>query len=149
MSNAFILRHRAASAVFAVALVGFFATAHCEGGLLFPDELKFDHEDLERALNDKTASGTSSRVPVDAPCDDGTENQRPELINTAMPSGNSSSSSSSSSSSGGVFGSGLAICISVIKTVISDDAVLGRLTEDHGLFLPDPPGTDLLRPPQV
>jgi hypothetical protein len=40
------------------------------------------------------------------------------------------------------------ICLLSSAITLADDTSLSRLPEDHGLSLPDPPGTDLLRPPR-
>lgn len=137
-----------AIAVAIVALLSIVTT--CDAGIVLPQQIGFEEKDLENALDDaKTgrASSTSSNSQ-EWPTKDRGNNQNPsELLKSPIPLGNSSSSSSSSSV-GGAAGSGVVLCLFSNTITIADDSSLGRLPEDHGLSLPDPPGTDLLRPPR-
>jgi hypothetical protein len=123
-------------------------TSASHAGILTPQQIGFDAEDLERSLSGEQ-SGSSS-VPYNAPTGPAgkDQDQRPspmELLKDSLPGGQSSSSSSSSTGGAGGTGSVFALSNTII---LVDDSFLRRLPEDHGLSLPDPPGTDLLRPPR-
>ena len=122
-------------------------------GILVPQQVSFDASDLERALaqGPSNSSAGSSSVPSRRPSHEwpADENQRPtsplELANSLPTSGGSSSTSTSPS---GAVGSGVVVCVLNGTLALRDDSPLGKLAEDHGFSLPDPPGTELLRPPQ-
>ena len=142
----------AASMLFAVAVVLHGDAPVSNAGILLPQEVGFDANDLERALSEDGTAGaaTSSRGRESQswPPRENDKEQNPlGLLNSPLPMGNSSPSSSSSSA-GGAVGSGIVLCLFNSTIAIADDAPLGRLAEDHGLSLPDPPGTNLLRPPR-
>jgi hypothetical protein len=122
----------------------------CHAGILLPQPVDFDVNDLERQFNGD--DGSAGAVPANShsPTLPNKENgEKPERLKATLPTGNSSSSSSSSTSSaGGAPGSGIVLCLFNSTIAIADGAPLGRLAEDRGLTLPDPPGTDLLRPPR-
>jgi hypothetical protein len=121
-------------------------------GILMPEQVSFGASDLDRALEQGTPSSStrqssSRRSSHEWPSDQGDRPSGPlELANT-LPTGNTSSSTSSSSA-GGAVGSGVVICLLNGTLMLNDDSPLGSLAEDHGFSLPEPPGTDLLRPPQ-
>jgi hypothetical protein len=133
------------AAVFAVFLT---FSGTCTAGILLPEEISFDTQDLERHFNgDEDGAGS---VPSKSPVQTSNENGKtPNRLKATLPTGNSSSSSTSSTSSaGGAAGPGIVLCLFNSTIAIADDSPLGRLAEDRGLSLPDPPGTDLLRPPR-
>ena len=120
-----------------------------QAGILLPEQVGFDAKDLERSLSDEGAgSSRSSKNETPSWPSDNDDQQRTPLglLKSSLPT--SSSSSSSSSSGSGAVGSGVVLCIFNSTITIDDDAPLSRLAESHGLSLPDPPGTDLLRPPR-
>jgi hypothetical protein len=122
-----------------------------QAGIIVQQQFDFSAEDLAKSLDENTASsaaGASRTTATDVPLPNGEDrNSDPlSLLDSHLPSG--SSSSSTSSSSGGAVGSGLVVCFLNSVCTLRDDSPLGQLAEDHGLSLPDPPGTDLLRPPQ-
>jgi hypothetical protein len=136
-------------AAIAVSLHGSIAQA----AIQLPDQIGFSTTDLERALSNNASSGAgatsgqsdSRRNRSD---DDNQERELLGLQDANLPSGGGSSGSSTNSSSSGG-SSANAIDLLVNSTIaIRDDSPLGRLAEYHGLSLPDPPGTDLLRPPR-
>lgn len=120
-------------------------------GILAPQQVNFGLSDLDRALADRGAAGSSSssadsrETPFPFGDRDSHDSDLPKL---GMPVGHSTSTSTSSSTGVGA-GSGIVLCLFSSTITITDDATLGRLPEDHGLSLPDPPGTDLLRPPRT
>jgi hypothetical protein len=125
-----------------------------QAAILLPDQIGFNTSDLEQSLNDENSSsgaGSPSNQSPSSPSNDESEQQELlGLLYANLPSGGTSSggSSTTSSSSGGSLGAG-AVGWSLNSTIaMRDDSPLGRLAEDHGLRLPDPPGTDLLRPPR-
>ena len=134
---------------FAVVLHSDARTAHA--GIQLPQQVGFDAKDLEQSLDDEAGAGSSSSSQRNSDSWPPTNNDdQPNplgLLNSPLPTSNSSSSSSSSSA-GGATGSGVVLCLFNGTIALTDDACLGRLAEDHGLSLPDPPGTDLLRPPR-
>jgi hypothetical protein len=135
-------------AAIAVSLHGSIAQA----AIQLPDQIGFSTTDLERALSTSASSGAgTSSGQSDSRQHSDDDNQERELLglqDANLPSGGGSSGSSTNSSSSGGF-SANAIGWLVNSTIaIRDDSPLGRLAEDHGLSLPDPPGTDLLRPPR-
>jgi hypothetical protein len=128
------------------------ATVHA--GILQPDEIKFTAEDLERSLSihESYGAGSSSRHSDFHPASNDERDQRElfGLKQANLPSSGSSpgsSSSSSSTTSGSMTAGAIASTVNY-SSAIRDDSPLGRLAEGLGLTLPDPPGTDLLRPPR-
>jgi hypothetical protein len=124
----------------------------CHAGILLPDEVGFDADDLERALKALDQGGTSSssgqNSPQSWPPEDDNQSRDPiGLLKSSLPMGGGSSSTSTSLS-GGAIGSGVVLCLLNGTITHRDDTQLGRLPEDHGLSLPAPPGTYLLRPPR-
>lgn len=140
-------------AILAVALVMLFVSVNAaQAGILLPQPIGFDAKDLDQSLSDNHASGSSSSsTPQESqqwpPSDNDQQPSPLGLLNAPLPAGHSSSNTSTSSS-GGAAGSGMALCLLNGTISVTDDLALGRLAEDHGLSLPDPPGTDLLRPPR-
>jgi hypothetical protein len=124
----------------------------CKAGIISPAPIGFDDKDLDRELaSSKSNCGAAApKNSEQSPLEDGDQNHNPssDHLNTAIPL-NQSSSSSSSSSTGGPAGSGAAFCTLSTTTANADDSLLGRLPEDQALSVPNPPGTDLLRPPRA
>jgi len=121
-------------------------------GIVAPPQIGFEAKDLERSLGD-SQSGSSS-APRDSrqfPNDSEQDHQQGPLglLKGTLPASQSSSSSSSSSSTSGPSGSGAALAFVSGAVAVTDDLSLGRLAEELGLFLPDPPGAKLLRPPRA
>lgn len=137
-------------AVIALAVVVLSTAGTASAGIIVPQPIAFDAQDLERSMSRDTAAkvpAASTNAPL-SPARNG--NQQPDplaLLKTTWP-GDSSSSSNSSSTGGNGVGTGVTMCWCQVHVVLADDASLGQLPEDHGLSLPDPPGTDLLRPPR-
>ena len=132
----------------AVAVLSSYGTAYA--GIIVPQPISFDAQDLERSLSSGTGAGvpsTSSHAPL-CPASPGHQPSDPlGLLKSTLPAENSSSSSSSTATGSSV-GAGVAVCCCQAFVVVADDPSLGQLPEDHGLSLPDPPGTSLLRPPR-
>jgi hypothetical protein len=141
--------------VFVAALILLLSsTSVVQAAILMPEQIGFSANDLEGSFTNDDASagaGSTSSRNNSQPAPSNDESEQKELLgllHANLPSGGGSSAGSSSSSSGGSANSG-AICWSAVNTIATrDDAPLGRLAEEHGLSLPDPPGTDLLRPPR-
>jgi len=143
------------------------AASTCDAGILLPEQVTFNEQDLAASLATHGAASASSpdtRHPTPDTSSSATpirriqrdwwnENERDEnrpfeLANYHNSPTGSSSSSTSTSSVGGAPGSGGVVCLLSGTLNLRDDSPLGTLAEDHGLSLPDPPGIDLLRPPQ-
>jgi hypothetical protein len=127
----------------------------CHAGILLPQQVSFGESDLVESLDSasRSHSGTSS-VPSrhrshEWPAQDGNEPSTPLELASSLPTGNTGSSSTSNSSTGGAIGSGVVFCVLNGTLSLRDDSPLGHLAEDHGFSLPEAPGTDLLRPPQI
>jgi hypothetical protein len=137
-------------AIFAAAvLVLLISACTSQAGILLPQQIGFDAKDLARSLSDNQASGSTAQHDT-SQFPRGEQDQQPGplgLLKGSFPMSHSSSSSSSSSG-GGVAGASAALCLANSAITNEDDSSIGRLTENHGLSLPDPPGTDLLRPPR-
>jgi hypothetical protein len=130
----------------------------CRAGILLPQQVSFGECDLEKAVNSaaathgglasgaSTSSSNRHRSP-DWPASDGDQPSSPLELAKSLPTG-SSTSSTSTSSTGGAIGSGVVFCVLNGTLTLHDDSPLGLLAEDHGFSLPEPPGTDLLRPPR-
>jgi hypothetical protein len=136
-----------------------FSAASCHAGILMPAQVTFDADDLEKAIDSASTAGASSasqsaqtgprRIARDWWSDEHRDQNSPlELAKSNLPTG-STSSSTSSSPAGGAPGSGGVVCMLSASLDLRDDSPLGQLAEDHGFSLPDPPGTDLLRPPRL
>jgi hypothetical protein len=143
------------------------ATNTCSAGILMPDQVTFDEKDLAAALASRD-SGVTEPATATSSMSSAASNSAPirrierdwwshelenenlpfELAKSKLPTGNTSSSTSSSSSVAGAPGSTV-VCLLSTSLIQRDDSPLGQLAEDHGFALPDAPGTDLLRPPQV
>jgi hypothetical protein len=153
-------------AVGCIALAMLAAASTCEAGILLPEQVTFNENDLERALENGGRNLAAGLAPRDTSCSSSStpirrinrdwwnENERDEnrpfeLANYHNSPTGSSSSSTSTSSGGGAPGSGAVVCLLSGTLNLRDDSPLGHLAEDHGLSLPDPPGTDLLRPPRI
>ena len=137
-------------AIFAMGL-GLLLASMGEAAIVGPAPVSFDQNDLDKSLNDSKA-GCGSSAPDHCrhvPADEHDRNSDGlERLKAALPLGQGSSSSSSSSAGGGAT-AGAMPCVFNSTVALSDDSPLGRLAEDHGFTLPDPPGTDLLRPPRA
>jgi hypothetical protein len=136
-------------AIFAMGL-GLSLASAGEAAIVGPAPVSFDQKDLDKSLNDSKA-GCGSSAPDHfrhVPSDERDRNSDGlDRVKAALPVGQGSSSSSSSSAGGGAT-SGAMPCVFNSTVATSDDSPLGHLADDHGFTLPDPPGTDLLRPPQ-
>lgn len=117
--------------------------------IIAPEQVSFDASDLERATSDRapreTSSSSSSHAPIRS--DQAQDSDSQNLHQSILPYGSGSSSSSSSSSTSGL-GTTVVVFLSQATPIVGDDLAIGQLPEDHGLSLPAPPGTDLLRPPR-
>lgn len=127
------------------------ASQQCQAGIVGPAPISFGVEDLERELASKSSHGSATipdrahQLPME---NEGDPTQGPSArLKPAAPVGSTSSSGSSSNVNSS--GAGNALCVSEKNLADSDDSPSGRLTDPYGLFLPDPPGTDLLRPPRA
>lgn len=133
------------------------AASTCQAGILMPEQVTFDEQDLAASLATRDSAQSSSAASAATPVrrierdwwsdEERDENQPFELAKSNLPTG-STSSSTSPSPVGGATGSNV-VCLLSTSLILPDDSPLGQLAEDHGLSLPDPPGTDLLRPPQL
>jgi hypothetical protein len=145
------ISRRSALAVIAISMTALLTAAPiCKAGIIAPAPPAFGQKDLDQALADQTAAcdNAAQKNSPSMPPEDRDQNRGPsDHLKTAIPV-NQSSSSSSSSSGGGPLGIGAAFCALGTTNLSADDSLLGRLPEDHGLSLPNPPGTDLLRPPR-
>ncbi len=129
------------------------------------DLASIDHnlnaEQLDKVLEqlaDSTATGTSTGTKssgdrsADAPAPNGTPNSPPMDVShyanltpdAGTPGGSSTSTSSSAGAAGGL---GLALYAATAPH-LSDDAPVERYAAERSLFLPEAPGTELLRPPR-
>ena len=143
------------SAVVLAATIALLACASgAQAGILVPQPVGFSEGDLEKSLTVKNADSASTSSSSDRKSqlpsqnsDDNSPNPL-GLLKGHLPIGGNSSSGSSSSSAGGV-GANMLVCSLNNTITIVKDPTLSRIAEDHGLSLPDPPGTDLLRPPRA
>jgi hypothetical protein len=143
----------ASAIILVVALiVSVSAGSVAQAAILLPDQIDLSADDLERTLSSDatgSAGSPSRRCNSDSLPSDNSDkpSERLSLLQGQVPGGGASSNGSSSSVGGnttvGTVGNPLATTIA-----LRDDAPLGRLAEDQGLSLPDPPGSDLLRPPR-
>ncbi len=122
-----------------------------EAGILLPQQISFDAQDLDQLATDAEGLAGSAGASSDSttwPANEDEQQPDPmELLHSPLPLQNTSSSSSSSSA--GIAGFNVVLCLFSSVTTISDDGPTGRLAEDRRLSLPDAPGNDLLRPPRV
>jgi len=134
-------------------------TSTCQAGILMPEQVTFDENDLAASLatrDSASSTASTSTSSASAPVrriqrdwwseEDRGGNVPFELSKSKLPTGTTSSSTSSSPVAGAT--SSTVVCLLSAPLNLQDDAPLGQLAEDHGLSLPDPPGTDLLRPPR-
>lgn len=143
-----------ALALAAICVLGSVCASKTFAGILLPQQVTFDEEDLAQDLaaglaprSSSASTSTSTRRHIPAtPVEDSNEPDNPLELANSLPTG--TSSTTSSPSPGGAVGSGVVLCVLNSTLVLHDDSPLGTLAEDHGFSLPDPPGTDLLRPPQ-
>ena len=137
-------------AVTVAMFIAVFSATAARGGILLPEQVGFSAADIDRSLESSSTAGSTStgeHSSQNLPATDRDEKSNPlGLLKSTLPTSNSSSSSSSSA--GGI-GSGSVVCLLNATIALQDDASLGQLAEDHGLSLPEPPGTDLLRPPRA
>ena len=137
-------------AILAAVVVMLCSASVASAGILMPQQVGFDEKDLDQALSAGAAGASSHREHSRQwpPTDNDRESNPLDLLNSSLPT-SSSSSGTSTSSAGGAVGSGVVLCVLNNAITTRDDSPLGQVAEDHGLSLPDPPGTDLLRPPRV
>jgi hypothetical protein len=148
MSAPSTLRPSSLAAITIAAMVVVFAGANTsKAGILVPEQISFGDKDLERELQNNEASSTSAPHTLPSPTEQDRHRNPFAHLNDSLP--NSQSSGSSSSTGGGVTGGGVALALLSGTIAPADDPSIGRLPEDHGLSLPNPPGTDLLRPPRA
>jgi len=159
-------RHLPSLLLAGICMLAMQAASTCQAGILMPEQVTFDEQDLAASLATReSASSTDTRHPTPDTCSSSStplrriqpdwwnqenqdENVPFELTKSKLPTGTTSSSTSSSSSVAGAAGSSV-VCLLSTPLNLRDDSPRGQLAEDHGLSLPDPPGTDLLRPPRV
>jgi hypothetical protein len=147
MSSQRLMRCTSVPAIIAVALgIGLLSATVSEAGIVLPEQFNFDASDLEQSASAGQA-GTASPSASDLPTNEDEDPKQSVLLKVVLPSGSSSTSNSPTSTSR-VAGSGGMLCVVNNTITVADDSSCGRLSEDHGLSLPDPPGIDLLRPPR-
>ena len=135
-------------AILAAVVVMLSSATVARAGILMPQQVGFDANDLDRDLGAGAGSSSSRQNSPQSPPSDNDRQSNPlDLLKSSLPT-SSSSSSTSTSSAGGAVGSGVVLCVFNNTLTLRDDSPFGQLAEDHGLSLPDPPGTDLLRPPR-
>ena len=144
------------SAVVLAAAIALLACASgAQAGILLPQPVGFSEGDLEKSLCAKLAGGASSTSSGDRnsqlPSQNSDDNSPNPLglLKVHLPIGGTSSSSSSSSSSTGGVGASMVVCSLNSTITIMDNTTLSRIADDRGIALPDPPGTNLLRPPRA
>lgn len=144
-----------ALALAALCFLGTVCASTTFAGILLPDQISFEADDIEQYLADNNSQGSTSSSSSPArhrspawPDENSNEPSSPLELANSLPTGTSSGTTSSPSPSGAV-GSGAVLCVLNSTINLQDDSPFGTLAEDHGLSLPDPPGTDLLRPPRV
>jgi hypothetical protein len=137
--------------VVAAALTASFACPeHASAGIIAPQHLNFSSDDLAKALQDMGSGSTSSSAPgrrnsPRLPVSEGDQPANPlGLFDSSLPSGGTSTSGSPS----GAGAAGAAVSTLSSCLLLQDDLPLERLAVEQGLCLPDPPGTDVLRPPR-
>ena len=132
-----------------VGAIFLFANRPCAGSIVVPDSIGLDASDLHFLFSSDTSSSSAPENTNDPEPGDKLQKSDPWDFLKALGSGGSSTSSSSSSSTGGTFGASCIIGVLNGTKFSGDDSDCGRIAEDRSLFLPDPPGTDLLRPPRA
>lgn len=111
-------------------------------------------EQLSESSGAQTSTGakTSGRRVVDQPASGGGPEPSPVEVrhyanlspDAGLPGGSTTSTSSSAGAAGGM---GLALYAAAAPH-LSDDAPVERYAAERSLFLPEAPGTELLRPPR-
>ena len=134
-------------AIFVVAIF-LFANRPCAGSIVVPDSIVLDTTDLESLFSSNTSSSSAPENSSDPEPENNLQKSDPWDFLKALGSGGSTTSSSPTSS-GGASGASWGLCVLADTEICGDDSNCGRLAEDRSLFLPDPPGTDLLRPPRT
>ena len=121
-----------------------FTDRPCDGSIVVPDAVGLNANYFECLSVNKAISSSAPENSKDPEPENDLQKSDPwDFLKGLGPGG----STSSTSSSGG--GSGVSYALCILGTQIcEDDSSCGRLAEDRSLFLPDPPGTDLLRPPR-
>ena len=121
----------------------------CAGSIVVPDSFGVNSNQFD-CLSDNYAS--SSPAPKNSnnsePAED-LQKTDPWDFLKAIGAGGSTAPSSSTSSTGGASGVSCVLCVFGGTKIRGDDSNCGRVAEVRSLFLPDPPGTDLLRPPRA
>jgi hypothetical protein len=144
-----------ALALAAICVLASVCASTASAGILLPQQVTFDEKDLAQDLAAglaprSSSAGTSAPARRHSPVwpeENSNEPNSPLELASSLPTG-TSSSTTSSPSPGGAVGSGVVLCVLNNTLTLQDDSPLGTLAEDHGFSLPDPPGTDLLRPPR-
>jgi hypothetical protein len=124
-----------------------FAVRPCAASIVVPDAAGLSSNDFEFLSSNQASSSPAPTSSDDSePADNFQKSDPWDFLKALGPGG--STTSSSSTSSGGASGASWGLCVLADTEICGDDSNCGRLAEDRSLFLPDPPGTDLLRPPR-
>lgn len=155
MSFCPIVRFLPSQALFVATAVALVSSGYtCHAGIVLPQPVSFDTHDLQSSLSSGTGASATSHSRNTQQQRSANERHQPGpwpgplvLMNTNLPMGHSSSSSSSSVAGGG---GDLGAATSSFRVTIGphNGPPLRKLAEDEMLSLPDPPGNELLRPPQ-
>jgi len=125
--------------------------AQADASILLPEAPAVDVAALLAPVDDSAGAGAGTRNTDRSPSEKDAPNDAERLAQHLLPTegpSSSSSTSSSSPSSGGHNSAGAASLHSVAATS-TDLGLHGWLHGEQRFTLPTPPGTDLLRPPQV
>jgi len=139
------------AAIIAAAIVVAACTSESQAGIIAPQAVSFDAQELEASLSGDSARSDMSTEGRDAPLplDDGDSSPTPlGLLKSSLPP-NGNSSSGSSSPTGGAGTNVIAYVLSSAVTFEDDPAAVGKVAETRRLSLPDAPSSELLRPPHA
>lgn len=144
--------------LWAAAIVICLECTFSHGAIYEPPQVGFSVDDLERELSTDavvysrqlSSDSMSSRFgSAEFPSDESEMPDNPlEFVKSWLPTGNSSSGTSNSTTGGGVLSNGV-MCALNTTTTILENVLVGQLTEHQPVSLPDPPGTNLIRPPRT
>ena len=133
-----------------MALVSVLAcTGFAHASVIAPALVELDVTQMCELLKNEASGGMApARDHRDSlphsPQNDGRRQELFNLLKQIAPSNSSSSTSGSSLTIGsGAFG------VLESHVAIRDDSPVGRLAEERGLWLPDAPANDMLRPPRA
>ena len=110
-----------------------------EASILLPTQPAFEILEVSPESDDPASAGGPA-VPADSPPDDSKLNESPAPSPASSSGAASGSSTSVISSATGLSGSAV---------ISSDTDLVGWFLFEFSLSVPDPPGSDLLRPPQT